>query len=44
MASGTKTVIYATLIGNSLVSVTKFAAATITGSSVMLSEGIRSLL
>jgi len=44
MASGTKTVIYAALIGNALIAVTKFVAATITGSSAMLSEGIHSLV
>jgi len=44
MASGTKTVIFAALIGNALIAVTKFAAATITGSSAMLSEGIHSLV
>lgn len=44
MASGTKTVIYAALIGNSLIAVTKFIAASITGSSAMLSEGIHSVV
>ena len=44
MASGSRTVIFAALIGNALISITKFAAASITGSSAMLSEGIHSLV
>ena len=44
MASGSKKVIYAALIGNGLIAITKFAAATYTGSSAMLSEGIHSLV
>jgi cation diffusion facilitator family transporter len=44
MASGSKKVIYAALVGNALISVTKFAAAGMTGSSAMLSEGIHSLV
>ena len=44
MASGSKKVILAALIGNGLISVTKFTAASITGSSAMLSEGIHSLV
>ena len=44
MASGSRTVIIAALIGNALISITKFAAASITGSSAMLSEGIHSLV
>jgi len=44
MASGTKTVIFAALIGNALIAVTKFVAASLTGSSAMLSEGIHSLV
>ncbi|MTI88783.1 MAG: cation transporter [Balneolaceae bacterium] len=44
MASGSKKVIYAALVGNSLISVTKFIAATLSGSSAMMSEGIHSLV
>ena len=44
MASGSKKVIIAALIGNGLISITKFIAASITGSSAMLSEGIHSLV
>jgi cation diffusion facilitator family transporter len=44
MASGSKLVIIAALIGNTLISITKFAAASITGSSAMMSEGIHSLV
>ena len=44
MASGSKTVIIAALIGNTLISITKFTAALMTGSSAMLSEGIHSLV
>lgn len=43
-AHGSKTVIYAALVGNGLIAVTKFIAASITGSSAMLSEGIHSLV
>jgi cation diffusion facilitator family transporter len=43
-SSGSKTVIYAALTGNALIAVTKFIAATMTGSSAMLSEGIHSLV
>ncbi|WP_319773873.1 cation diffusion facilitator family transporter [Breoghania sp.] len=44
MAHGSKKVIYAALAGNTLISITKFAAALYTGSSAMLSEGIHSLV
>jgi cation diffusion facilitator family transporter len=44
MASASKKVIIAALIGNALIAVTKFIAAAITGSSAMLSEGIHSLV
>jgi cation diffusion facilitator family transporter len=41
---GSKKVIYAALIGNSLISITKFGAAILTGSSAMLSEAIHSVV
>jgi cation diffusion facilitator family transporter len=44
MAVGSKKVIYAALIGNALIAVTKFIAAGVTGSSAMLSEGIHSVV
>jgi cation diffusion facilitator family transporter len=44
MASGSRKVIYAALVGNTLISITKFIAASMTGSSAMLSEGIHSLV
>lgn len=44
MASGSKKAIYAALIGNTLVAVTKFIASALTGSSAMLSEGIHSIV
>ena len=43
-ASASTKVIYAALIGNAAISVTKFFAAFTTGSSAMLSEGIHSLV
>jgi len=44
LAASSKKVIYAALIGNSLIAITKFAAAAVTQSSAMLSEGIHSLV
>jgi cation diffusion facilitator family transporter len=44
MASGSKKVIYAALIGNALIAVTKFVAAVLTRSSAMFSEGIHSVV
>ncbi len=44
MSGSSKKVIFAALIGNTLVALTKFVAAAITGSSAMLSEGIHSLV
>jgi cation diffusion facilitator family transporter len=43
-AHGSKKIIYAALIGNGLISITKFAAASFTGSAAMLAEGIHSLV
>jgi cation diffusion facilitator family transporter len=44
MASSSKAVIYAALVGNAFVATTKFIAAALTGSSAMLSEGIHSVV
>jgi divalent metal cation (Fe/Co/Zn/Cd) transporter len=44
MATSSRKVIYAALIGNTLIAITKFGAAAITRSSAMLSEGIHSLV
>jgi len=44
MASSRKLVIYAALLGNAIIAFMKFIAAFITGSSVMFSEGIHSVV
>ena len=44
MAKGSKFVIYAALLGNAAIAVTKFAASVFTGSSAMLTEAIHSLV
>jgi len=44
VAGASKRVIYAALAGNTLIAITKFAAAVYTGSSAMLSEGIHSVV
>jgi len=44
MDASSKKVIFAALAGNSLIAITKFIAAVITGSSAMMSEGIHSLV
>ncbi len=44
MSTSSKKVIYAALAGNGLIAVTKFFAATLTGSSAMFSEGIHSVV
>jgi cation diffusion facilitator family transporter len=44
MANNSRKVVYGALIGNLLVAISKFAAAAWSGSSVMLSEGVHSLV
>jgi cation diffusion facilitator family transporter len=44
MDHSNKRVIFAALIGNTLIAITKFIAAAFTGSSAMLSEGIHSVV
>jgi len=44
MATATKKVIYAAMLGNGLIAITKFIAATFTGSAAMVSEGIHSVV
>jgi cation diffusion facilitator family transporter len=44
MSASSKKVIYAALVGNALIAITKFGASVVTGSSAMLSEGIHSLV
>jgi cation diffusion facilitator family transporter len=44
LAGSSRKVIYAALIGNALIAVTKFTAAALTRSSAMLSEGIHSVV
>jgi cation diffusion facilitator family transporter len=44
LAGSSKKVIYAALIGNALIAVTKFAAAALTQSSAMMAEGIHSVV
>jgi len=44
VSHSSKKVIYAALVGNTLIAITKFIAAAITGSSAMLSEGIHSVV
>ncbi len=43
-AASSKTVIYAALIGNGLIAITKFIASALTGSAAMLSEAVHSVV
>lgn len=43
-AASSKIVIYAAIVGNLIIAMAKFAAATVTGSSAMISEGVHSLV
>jgi len=43
-SASSKKAIFAALAGNSLIAVTKFGAATYTGSSAMFSEAIQSVV
>ena len=44
MSGSTKKTIYAAMIANFAIAITKFFAASVTGSSAMLSEGIHSVV
>ena len=44
MASGSRKVVIAALLGNGMIAVTKFAASAYTGSSAMMSEGVHSVV
>jgi len=43
-ANGSTLVVLAAMVGNGAIAITKFAAASYTGSSAMLSEAIHSLV